>query len=31
MGMIYKRGNIWWVKYYRNGIPIRVTSWSSGT
>lgn len=21
MGMIYKRGNIWWLKYYRDGKP----------
>lgn len=21
MGCIYKRGNIWWIKYYRNGKP----------
>ena len=23
MGSLYKRGNVWWVKYYRNGRPIR--------
>jgi hypothetical protein len=23
MGMIYKRGAIWWLKYYANGRPIR--------
>src|SRR6202007_1990171 len=22
----YKRGRIWWIKYYRNGKPIRATS-----
>ena len=21
--MIYKRGNVWWIKYYRNGKPFR--------
>jgi len=26
MGMSYKRGNIWWVKYYRNGKSIRESS-----
>ena len=26
MGSIYKRGNVWWVKYYRNGVPIRESS-----
>jgi adhesin HecA-like repeat protein len=26
MGMIYKRGNIWWVKYYANGRAHRETS-----
>jgi hypothetical protein len=23
MGSIYKRGNIYWIKYYRNGKPYR--------
>ena len=23
MGMIYKRGNTWWIKYYRNGKCFR--------
>ena len=26
MGMTYKRGDIWWVKYYRNGKSIRESS-----
>jgi len=26
MGSLYKRGRIWWMKYYRNGKPIRATS-----
>ena len=26
MGSLYKRGRIWWIKYYRNGKPIRATS-----
>ena len=26
MGMIYKRGNVWWVKYYRNGKYFRESS-----
>jgi len=29
MGMTYKRGAVWWVKYYRNGRPIRESSHSS--
>src|SRR5215204_4072125 len=28
MGMTYKRGTVWWVKYYRNGRPIRESSHS---
>jgi integrase len=28
MGMTYKRGTVWWVKYYRNGIPMRESSGS---
>ena len=27
-GMIYQRGSVWWVKYYRNGIPMRESSGS---
>ena len=23
MGMMYKRGNVWWIKYYKNGKPYR--------
>ncbi len=26
MGSLYRRGNIWWVKYYRNGRPIREST-----
>src|SRR5262245_24606256 len=26
MGMIYKRGTIWWVKYYENGLPVREST-----
>lgn len=26
MGMTYKRGNVWWIKYYRNGKSIRESS-----
>ena len=26
MGSLYQRGNIWWVKYYRNSRPIRESS-----
>jgi integrase len=29
MGMTYQRGVVWWVKYYRNGRPIRESSGSS--
>ena len=29
MGSLYQRGNIWWVKYYRNGRPIRESSHST--
>lgn len=29
MGMIYKRGKIWWIKYYRNGKPYRESSRST--
>jgi integrase len=28
-GMIYRRGNRFWVKYYRNGLPIRESSRST--
>jgi hypothetical protein len=28
MGMTYKRGTVWWVKYYRNGRPFRESSQS---
>ena len=28
MGMTYQRGAVWWVKYYRNGCPIRESSGS---
>lgn len=26
MGAIYKRGTVWWIKYYRNGIPMREST-----
>ena len=26
MGCIYKRGNTWWIKYYRNGKPYQESS-----
>jgi integrase len=26
MGMIYKRGKTWWIKYYRNGKPYREST-----
>jgi integrase len=29
MGMIYKRGNVWWIKYYRNGKQFRESSKST--
>jgi integrase len=29
MGMIYKRGNIWWLKYHRNGKAFRESSGSA--
>jgi integrase len=25
MGMIYKRGKVWWVKFYKDGRPVRET------
>jgi hypothetical protein len=29
MGMIYKRGDIYWIKYYDNGKPYREPSEST--
>ena len=29
MGMIYSRGNIYWIKYYRNGKPYRESTRSN--
>ena len=29
MGSLYKRGEVWWVKYYRNGKPYRESSKST--
>jgi hypothetical protein len=29
MGMIYKRGKVWWIKYHRNGKPFRESSKST--
>jgi integrase len=26
MGMLYKRGNVFWLKYYRAGVPIRESA-----
>ncbi|MBI4560554.1 MAG: site-specific integrase [Candidatus Rokubacteria bacterium] len=26
MGMLYQRGNIWWIKYYINGRPVRESA-----
>ena len=26
MGMIYKRGRVFWIKYYRGGKPIREST-----
>jgi integrase len=28
MGTLYRRGNIWWIKYYRRGKPYRESSFS---
>jgi hypothetical protein len=28
MGSLFKRGNLWWVKYYQNGRPIRESTGS---
>lgn len=28
MGMVYQRGNVWWLKYYRNGVCMRESSGS---
>jgi integrase len=30
MGSIYRRGAIWWIKYYRDGKPFRESCGSSG-
>ena len=29
MGMVFKRGNVWWIKYHVNGKPIRESSRST--
>ena len=26
MGSLYKRGAVWWAKYYRNGLPVREST-----
>lgn len=26
MGSIYQRGNVWWIKYYKNGVPMRESA-----
>lgn len=30
MGSLYKRGNVWWCKYYSNGRPIRQSTGCEG-
>jgi len=30
MGALYKRGNVWWCKYYANGRPIRESTGCAG-
>jgi Recombinase zinc beta ribbon domain len=30
MGALYKRGNVWWCKYYGNGRPIRESTGCAG-
>jgi integrase len=29
MGSLYQRGNVWWIKYYRNGKPYRESTRST--
>jgi len=29
MGTIYKRGNTWWIQYYRKGKPFRESAQSA--
>src|SRR5919108_176928 len=29
MGSLYKRGNVWWLKYYQHGRPVRESSGTS--
>ena len=29
MGSLYQRGNVWWIKYYRNGKPYRESTQST--
>ena len=29
MGSLYRPGSIWWVKYYRNGRPLRESTGTS--
>jgi hypothetical protein len=26
MGSLYRRGDVWWIKYYANGRPIREST-----
>jgi hypothetical protein len=26
MGQLYKRGRVWWIKYYQNGRPLREST-----
>ena len=30
MGALYKRGNVWWCKYYANGRPSRESTGCAG-
>lgn len=29
MGTLYKRGAVWWIKYYQNGVGMRESSHST--
>ena len=30
MGTLYRRGNVWWAKYYVNGRPVRESTGVAG-
>src|SRR5262245_55441114 len=30
MGQLYQRGRVWWVKYYRDGRPVRESTGVAG-